>query len=305
MNLVQKQEIHKLLISYLGDNEKKNVSQKQAISHLKDVSEATIIAMRDMKWNGMSDQMWRTVGIELGWKKKRNFFVETLNAMTLIMYFDVAKQHGEFFAIVGPEGSGKTESGEFYTQAMRGKNVWYLQCAEYWNKKYFLCEILRVMGKKSEGLNVYEMMETIVYELRRQDSPLFIVDEIDKLKPEVLLFFITLYNKLHRMCGVVWMSTDTIVSDIQKGIRKAKKGYRELFSRIGKSYIYLDKLDSDEIKQVCLANGIDEAPAITTVQNECEGDIRRLDRNYLKAEMKNNLLHFKDRVKQLTTNIQP
>lgn len=300
MNLDQKKEIFHLLDTYMKDNAAKGVNQTKAFSQLKDVSEATLIAIKDMKWNGIKDETWRTLGIQLGWRKKKNSFIATLNASTMITYFDIAKEHGEMFAIVGPTGSGKSEGADFYRTAMRGKNVWYIQCAELWNKSQFLQEMLKAMGKKHEGMNVYDMMESIVYELSRQDSPLFIVDEVDKLRHEVLIFFITLYNKLHRTCGIVWLSTDTIVSILEKGIRRGKKGYKELYSRIGKSYIYLEPLDDDEIKDICLANGITDANSIRVVQNECDGDIRRLDRNYLKAVMQANIGNIKERIKQLT-----
>lgn len=284
MNLDQKKEISILLKQYVDRKQSQGHSQKVAADMLQNVSEAIVIGILKNQWNGISDEMWRNVGVQIGWRKKNNVFVQTLNSLMLMTMFNVCKEHGEMIAVTGNAGSGKSFTAEFFTQSMKGKNTWYVQCSEYWNKKYFLCEILKAMGKGYDGLNVYELMEKIVYELRRQDTPLLIIDEVDKLSPSVQLFFITLYNRLHRMCGIVWMSTDNIKTQIEKGIRRGKKGYKELYSRIGKSYIDLEVLSDEEIENICKENGIVDKLQIRTVINECEGDIRRLDRNYLKAE---------------------
>jgi DNA transposition AAA+ family ATPase len=297
MQLEQKMEIYHLLKQYMEQKAQQGHSQKVAADMLHDVSEATVISILQNKWNSISEAMWRNVGVQVGWRKKQNEFVETLNAITLITMFATAKENGEMLAITGEPGAGKSFTGKFFADSMRGKNAWYVTCAEYWNKKYFLIEILKSMGKEYAGLNVYELMEKIVYELRRQEAPLLIIDEVDKLSPDVLLFFVTLYNKLHRMCGIVWMSTDTIKTQIEKGMRRGKKGYKELYSRIGKTFVQLEVLNADEIEKICEANGIKDKIAIRTVINECEGDIRRLDRNYLKAETMKHLKKYSKSLK--------
>lgn len=286
MNLDQKKEIAVLLKQYVERKKSQGHSQAVAADMLQNISEATVIGILQNKWQSISDDMWRNVGVQVGWRKKQNSFVNTLNTLLLMTMFNAAKEHGEMIAVTGEAGTGKTFTARFFCDSMKGKNAWFIQCAEYWNKKQFLVEILKSMGKNHEGLNVYQLMEKIVYELRKQDEPVLIFDEVDKLRPEILLFFITLYNKLHKMCGIVWMSTDTIESDINKGIARGKKGYKELYSRIGKAYVKLEQMDDQEISNICKANGITDSNRIQTVINECEGDVRRLDRNYLKDEIK-------------------
>lgn len=278
MTLEQKKEITLLLESYV----KGYSSQKQAINLLNNVSEATVILILQNKWLGISDAMWRNIGKQIGWNERRSKLVETMDFNTLILYFSVAKEHGETFSLVGPAGSGKSYAAKWYAEQMRTSNVYYIECAEYWNKKYFLMELLAAMGINGAGMNVYELMAEVVKQLRKQDKPLIIMDEVDKLKDEVMYFFITLYNKLHGLCGIVWTSTDVIVNRIEKGINKNKKGFPEIKSRIGQKFIGLHGTNKNEVVQLCEANGITEAEDVNRIFNEYGGDLRRIDRNYIK-----------------------
>lgn len=278
MNLDQKKEITKLLLNYVQGFS----SQKQAFALLNGVSEATGIAIVKNQWNGISDAMWRNVGKQIGWNERKSKLVETQDFNTMILYLSIAKDHGETFAVVGPAGSGKTYAGKWYADQMKSKNVYYLECAEYWNKKYFLIELLTAMGRSSAGMNIYEMMNEVVSQLRKQERPLIILDEVDKLRDEVIYFFITLYNKLHGICGIVWTSTDVIVGRVDKGINRNKKGFQEIKSRIGSRFIGLHGTNKSEVQKICEVNGITEVEDVNRIYNEYGGDLRRIDRNYIK-----------------------
>jgi DNA transposition AAA+ family ATPase len=288
MTITEKREIQYKLRIYIASF----TSQKKASVSISGVSEATFIAMLDENeklWNGISENMWRMVASHVGGIVNYSKLIETENFKKLSLYFDVAKQEGATFAIVGNGGFGKTYCAKWYTSIHRKRNVILLECAEYWNKKIFCQRILMQIGKSFQGASVGDMMELIIRELRRVEKPLIIMDEVDKLPEQVFKFFITLYNELNGICGFVWLSTDHIEKRMKRGLDKNTTGYQELHSRIGASFIRLSAPTQDEVEEICKANGITDQKEMMTVVNEVKdlhGDLRRVDRNILKSKVK-------------------
>ncbi len=268
-------------------------SQKAAAESLNDVSEAVIIQIKNNEWSKIADKMWRTVAKQLGVGKRKMTLVETLDFQTLILMFCTAKEEGATFSIVGQAGSGKTAVSTWYTEMNRQQNVFRLECCEYWNKKTFLIKLLQAMGKSDAGMNPTEMMETIVRGMRKLHQPLLILDEVDKLSDPVLKFFITLYNELNGECGFVWLSTNTIETRMRKGLSKNRNGYQELWSRIGSRFIHMDGVNAKELTQICKANGITDTEEVNKIINECGGDLRRVERNFLKNKLVQNRKNLK------------
>lgn len=290
MSNTEKREIQYKLKVYVSSYS----SQKKACESITGCSEATVIGMlaeNEVGWEKISDAMWRTVASQVGGVVDFNKLVETLNFNTLILYFATARDLGATFAIIGNAGWGKSYTAKWYAAINRKNSVYYLECAEYWNKRMFLRKLLLQMGRNCYGMQIGEMMESLVREIRKQDHPLIIMDEIDKLPDPVLKFFITLYNELNKSCGFVWLSTNAIEKRVVRGIDKNTVGYQELFSRIGASFIGLNIPSRDEVAEICQANGIEDAERIAIICNEVrdlKGDLRRVDRNILKDRLKRN-----------------
>lgn len=274
----QKKEIQALLQEYVGQFD----SQKQAIARLKNTSEATVINILKGRWEGISDEMFRQIGKQVNWNSRALQPVETMNFQTLVLYFSLAQEEGATFALVGDSGWGKSYAGKWYSEVNRNKNVYYLECADYWNKKMFLSRLLEKMGKQNTGYNSGEMMEIIIDTLRKQEQPLIILDEVDKLNDTMLYFFITLYNELNGLCGIVWTSTDNIEKRIIKGLKLNRKGYKEIFSRLGRKFVHLPGTNFKEIVALCHENGITDQAEVQEIYNDYEGDLRRVDRAFLK-----------------------
>lgn len=281
MTDAQKNEIRMLLIEFIGQFP----SQAKAVAHMKNVSEATIINIRNNKWDSISDDMFRNVGKQIGWNNRGSWhMVETLDLNTLITYFADAKDYSNVFALCGPAGCGKTFAAEHF--ASRRPNVYHITCAEYWNRKQFLSKLLERMGREHTGYNVSEMMDFIVETLMKQENPLIILDEADKLSDQVLYFFITLYNALKGKCGIVLMATDFLSKRIIRGYRLNKKGYSEIFSRIGRRFVTLSGTNKKEIQAICEANGITNPLDINEIFNDYDGDLRRVERMIHKKNIK-------------------
>lgn len=278
---LQKTEIRTALLSYV----KQYPSQSKALESLRNVSEATGIQILKENWKDISDSMWISVGKQIGWNTKSVEIVETQDVTTMIDFFEIAREEGANFGIIGNPGSSKTFTAKFYAQNNRKSAVYHIRCSDYWNKKMFLGEILQQMGITNTGFNVAEMMSAIVSNLRKQHQPLLIIDEIDKVSDNVLYFYITLYNELEGVCGMVMLGTDFLAKRIDRGVHRNVKGYKEIFSRLGSKFVKLDGTDKKEVIAICKAHGITDPIDITEIFNSYKGDLRAIDRKVLKAKI--------------------
>lgn len=260
----------------LGEYCEMKGSQKRAATSLVGVSPATVTQIVTGKWELINEKMWRNVAAQIGVKQTRWNIVETRNYKALSEIFADAQENALVLAVCGEAGTGKSLTAAHY--GAENPNVYVLACSEYWNRKTFLRELLRVMGKNPAGDTVGDMVDDVVMELKRRENPLIILDEADKLSDQVMFFFITFYNKLEDYCGIVLMATDYLEKKVRRGLRLNKKGYKEIYSRIGRRFVAMPGLSATDISDVCRANGVEGLREIETVKKDCEGDLRRVKR---------------------------
>jgi DNA transposition AAA+ family ATPase len=269
---ITKQKICQKLAEYVG----RLGSQNKAAQTLKNVSGATLSQMQNSKWELITDEMWRNVASQIGYTENEWVTVETRDMKLLTALLTDAQTHSNVFAVTGEAGTGKTFGLRRYAET--NKKVYLLQCNEFWNRKMFMAELLTALGRDYSGYTVGEMMHEVVKSLKMQDKPLIILDEADKLSDQVLYFFITMYNMLEDSCGIVLVATDHLSKRIKRGLKLNKKGYKEIYSRIGRRFIELRGLSNIDITAVCMANGIDDKRQIKEVIEDCELDLRRVKR---------------------------
>ena len=260
----------------LGEYCEMKGSQKRAATSLVGVSPATVTQIVTGKWELINEKMWRSVAAQIGVKQTRWNIVETRNYKALSEIFADAQENALVLAVCGEAGTGKSLTAAHY--GAENPNVYVLACSEYWNRKTFLRELLRVMGKNPAGDTVGDMVDDVVMALKRRENPLIILDEADKLSDQVMFFFITFYNKLEDYCGIVLMATDYLEKKVRRGLRLNKKGYKEIYSRIGRRFMAMPGLSETDISDVCRANGVEGLREIDTVKKDCEGDLRRVKR---------------------------
>jgi DNA transposition AAA+ family ATPase len=249
-------------------------SQNKAANSLKDVSSATISQILSDKWELISDNMWNNVAKQIGFTQNEWNLVETVDYRMMTNLLADAQQNNNVYAVVGAAGTGKTASIKAFRQ--NNKQTYVLSCNEFWNRKYFLGELLNAMGRDESGLTVAEMMYEVVSNLKKQNAPLIIMDEADKLSDQVLYFFITLYNQLEDQCGIVLCATNHLEKRIKRGLKLNKKGYSEIYSRMGKRFLMLNGVTSSDIRQVCQANGVLDEKHIKEVTLATENDLRQV-----------------------------
>jgi dephospho-CoA kinase len=259
-------------------------SQNKLAKALTGVSSALLSQIMNDNWEQISDQMWRNVAAQVGFKTNNWTMVKTRDYNRLTGILEDAKENSNVFAVIGNAGCGKSAISKSFKANNRG--VYVLQCNEYWNRKLFMAKLLSEMGRDSAGYTVGEMMDEIEQCLIKEDRPLIIIDEADKLTDQVLYFFITIYNKLEDHCGIVLLATNHLKKRIEKGLRLNKKGYQEIYSRMGRKFIQLAGSGSQDIAQVCHANGVSDSKKIEEIVRESECDLRRVKRLIHSAIMK-------------------
>ena len=274
MTTEQKKQIADQLRAYV---EQKGSGNKAANS-LNGVSSATISKVLTGKWETIADDMWRSIAAQTVSAEAKGWQVVKTRAYE-VMTFTLASVQGDSLtaAVIGGAGSGKTEAIKNYTAG--GRNVYHLVCSEYWNRRTFMAKVLQSMGVTYSGNTVAAMMETIVDTLKRKESPLIVLDEADKLSDQVLYFFISLYNQLEDQCGIMLTATSNLKARIERGLRLNRKGYAEIYSRIGRKFVELPLPNSEDVAAVCVANGVSDTKAINRVIDEADGDLRRVKRS--------------------------
>lgn len=261
-------------------------SQNKAAASMKGVSSATVSQILNGNWELIGDEMWRSVAAQIGYTRDGWQTVGTNNFKELTAIYSDAKENSLVMAVTGDAGTGKTYTAKHF--AGQNKKVYLLCCNEFWNRKQFLSELLSVMGRDNSGFTVGEMMQEVVLELKKQDTPLLILDEADKLSDQVFNFFITIYNSLEDEVGIVLQATSHLEKRLKRGIKLNKKGYNEIWSRVGRRCVPLNGITAEDIAAVCEANGVSNMRSIDRIIAQSESDLRRVKRR-IHAEKKLNL----------------
>lgn len=276
---MNKKEIKEALKAYCD----RYTSQNKAANSLKNVSSATISQILNDKWDLIADEMWRRVAAQIGYSSEGWVLVPTTVSNTLYDLLKDAQSDSGVHAIIGRAGSGKTETSKKYVA--ENKNSFHVTCSEYWNRKTFLLELLEAMGCDSSGYTVNEMVRKVVALVKAMETPQFIWDEADKLNDQVLYFFITLYNHFEDKCSIILLATDFLKKRILRGVSLKKKGYNEIYSRIGRRFIELPGNTYDDQAAICQANGIQTPGIIDSIVGGSECDLRRV-KKLTKANIK-------------------
>lgn len=257
-------------------------SQNKAAATLDGVSSATISQIINGNWSLISDEMWRNISVQIGCTST-GIVVKTRGYDKVYKTMKDGQENAMVFGIIGNEGSGKTETIESYGSINR--NVFHLKCAVYWNRRFFVSELCRLIGINPSSSSVPGMMRDIVSDLKKMQSPQIVIDEADKLSDPLLYFFISLYNDLEDYCSIIVAGTPYLEARIKKGVERNTKGFREIFSRLGRKFIYVPLPDEEDIIKVCKANGIANFETINKIIEDSDNDLRRVHRK-IHAEKK-------------------
>lgn len=282
MKQTEKEAIAAKLMTYVESKESQNAAAKS----LRGVSATTVSQILNGNWELISDEMWRTVANQTGYDPRRWSVVETEGYTRMTQVLTDAQHHSLVMAVVGDAGCGKSQAIKAYAEKHRG--VIALSCSEYWNRKEFLSELLQSLGTEPGGSTVADMVREAIRQLKRREGVLIILDEADKLSDQVLHFFITIYNKLEDTVGIVLCATQYLKKRIERGVVNNRKGYKEIYSRIGRKFIPMPVVNNSDIKGVCLANGLDDLREIARIIDDADNDLRRVKRLVCALKLKSS-----------------
>lgn len=282
MKQTEKEAIAAKLRTYVESKESQNAAAKS----LRGVSATTVSQILNGNWELISDEMWRTVANQTGYDPRRWSVVETEGYTRMTQVLTDAQQHSLVMAVVGDAGCGKSQAIKAYAEKHRG--VIALSCSEYWNRKEFLSELLQSLGTEPGGSTVADMVREAIRQIKRREGVLIILDEADKLSDQVLHFFITIYNKLEDTVGIVLCATQYLKKRIERGVVNNRKGYKEIYSRIGRKFIPMPVVNNTDIKGVCLANGLDDLREIARIIDDADNDLRRVKRLVCALKLKSS-----------------
>jgi len=255
MNEYQKQRIVQAI-----EREERRLGSANRVANKCGVSPATISQMKNRKWHLIREGMWQKVAAGLGVDYSQwNVAPGITNTRMLFQVFNDAKKERLFMAVSHKAGSGKTEAARQYASARVTDDVFYTQARE-WAKREFLLNAVKTFGMEPPrgAVSVDELGQKVIefFNERAGRSPLWIIDEADKLKPSALRFLIAFYNQLEDKVGMVILGTDNLRAEIERGVRLNRKGYDEIASRFGRNFISLIGATAADVKAICEANGI-------------------------------------------------
>ena len=274
----------RIIVENLKSYIQKYPSQNKAAGSLEGISAGTLSSMLNGNWSRISDSMWTKVAEQVkptGSSSATGWTIVETGAFQEISYaMQDAQEYKNVTWVVGEAGCGKTTTGRLYAESH--KEAFYILCSEDMLKGEFVRTIARRLGIRSEGYTVRELWQEIIDSIIQMERPLIIFDEADKLPESVFQYFISMYNNLEDRCGVVFLSTDYIKRRISNGLRYGRKGYKEIFSRIGRKYFDLEPTSAQDVYAICTANGITSREEIDKIIKEgdgCDFDLRRIKKS--------------------------
>lgn len=279
----QKNAIRDMVVAYIG----RFGSLNKAANNLDKVSSATLSNITNSKYDNISDDMWRNIRNQVETGKEsdpRAVFVETSVTKDLAFCMNENRHNKDFIWALSPAGSGKTVATKLACQA---KNTYYILCDEDMKKSDFAIEFARAVGMR---VNTQRKARTLILDvvkyLREKEDVLIIFDEGDKLSDNVLHYFITIFNNFEDLMGlqtvgIQFISTDYMATRMERGLRCKKKGYQELWSRLGAKFYEVDRNTPNDVEAICRARGVVNRKDIDMVIKEADitgCDLRRVAR---------------------------
>lgn len=248
------------LMKHVGDWITRLGSQNK-VAEKCSISSTALSQWMNGKYGADTTELDKKIASALGYQEDGWKVVTTIkNYQKIEFVFRSCKQQSMWMAISNKAGSGKTQTLEHLFNSDLTGSVIFIQ-AEEWNSRQFLLELAeRTCGIPKRGYtDIPTLLKMITEYLNGMaaNKPILIIDEADKLKPAAFRKLIPLYNRTEHRLGCILAGTENLQKEIARGVRNNTKGYDEIDSRLGRSYIELPGATEADVKVICEVNGLD------------------------------------------------
>jgi DNA transposition AAA+ family ATPase len=176
---------------------------------------------------------------------------KTADCIAFMKAKENAIKHQLMIGVTGDTGTGKS----YMSQAVaKAENVFYYNCHLKKSSRVFFQDLLLNMRSTSSG-NISELIDKITYQIYSLDNPLIIIDEADKMYPEIRAAIHTLRDRTIDKCGWLLVGMPAFKNSLISGKEQGKAGYAEFWRRVN-VWHHLGGLKPEEVKTVLLDNGI-------------------------------------------------
>lgn len=240
------------------------------------ISPASLSTILSGTYGADENAMLQKLAHALDYKESNWTIVRSIhNYRTLATVFSDAKTESMWFCVSNPAGSSKTCTFEDIFNLDHSGSYTFIQ-AEEWSARQFLIKLVKkTMGEKAlDGRykTIAQLTDMLAgyFNEKSLERPVLVIDEADKLRPAALRQLIPLFNRTEDRLGLILSGTENLEKEIRAGVRLHKKGYDELESRFGRTYITLRGASQKEVYEICSANGLQEEEAQARIWGELE-----------------------------------
>lgn len=226
------------------------------------ISDTTLSLLLRGKYGANEQKVLVKIAQALDYRDKQWNLVRSLVNYRIIQHtYHDAKQESMWFCLSNPAGSGKTAAFEdIYNNDMTGGDL-FIQAEEWTGRQLLAKMIVKTMGEEAlrgKYKPLTEMIQIMAHFFNEKatGNPVLFIDEGDKLRPSAIRALIPLYNKTEDRLGLIISGTENLRKEIESGVRLRKKGFDEMESRFGRTYINLPGATKKEVFDICKANGV-------------------------------------------------
>lgn len=257
---------------------KQKLGSYAAVARKCNVNVGAMSTMLRGKYGADESQLLQKIANALDYRENNWQVVRNIgNYRTIEMVYNDAKESSMWFAISNKAGSGKTKTMEDLFNRDASGTVVFIQ-AEEWSGRQFLIKLIeKIIGDdslKGAYKSIAQLTDIVVgyFNDMSLERPVLLIDEADKLRPAALRTLIPIYNRTEHRLGVILSGTENLEKEIKQGVRLNKKGFDELESRFGRTYIHLKGATEQDIYTICEANGIE----LKEAQAQIWGDLEKV-----------------------------